>query len=67
MIVIKDDSKHCQQVNSKLSDDARVIIYDRNMFIIQATRHFLFTTYYKTRRLCEELSCTDTSPSASVP
>ncbi len=37
MIVVNDDSSIINKWSFKLIDDARVVIYDRNMFIIQAT------------------------------
>jgi hypothetical protein len=35
-MIIYDDSSVISKQSSKLIDDARVVIYDRNMFIIQA-------------------------------
>ncbi len=37
MTVINDDSRVVSKGSSELIDDARVIIYNHNMFIIQAT------------------------------
>ncbi len=36
MTIVNDDSSIISKWSSKLIDDARVIIYDRNMFIVQA-------------------------------
>ncbi len=37
MIIINDDSRVVNKLEASLTDDARVIIYDRHMFIVQAT------------------------------
>ncbi len=37
--IINDDSSVINKWSFKLIDDARVVIYDRNKFIIQATGH----------------------------
>ncbi len=37
MTIIKDDSSVISKLEASLSDDARVIIYDCHMFIVQAT------------------------------
>jgi hypothetical protein len=35
--IVNDDSKVVNKLEASLTDDARVIIYDRHMFIVQAT------------------------------
>jgi hypothetical protein len=35
--IINDDSSIINKLETSLIDDARVVIYDRNMFIVQAT------------------------------
>ncbi len=35
--IVNDDSSVISKGNLSLTDDARVVIYDRNMFMIQAT------------------------------
>ncbi len=35
--IVNDDRKWCHNLESHLTDNARSIIYDRNVFIIQAT------------------------------
>jgi hypothetical protein len=37
MTIVYDDSKVVNQLEASLTDDDRVIIYDRHMFIVQAT------------------------------
>ncbi len=35
--IVNDDSSVISKLETSLADDARVIIYDRHMFIVQAT------------------------------
>jgi hypothetical protein len=37
MTIVNDDSRVINKLEASLTDDARVIIYDRHMFIVQAT------------------------------
>ncbi len=37
IMIIIDDSSAVNKCEASLTDDARVIIYDRHMFIVQAT------------------------------
>ncbi len=37
MTIINDDLRIVNKLDASLTDDARVIIYDRHMFIVQAT------------------------------
>jgi len=37
MTIVNDDSRFVDKLEASLSDNARVIIYDRHMFIVQAT------------------------------
>ena len=37
MMIINDNSKAANKLEASLTDDARVIIYDHHMFILQAT------------------------------
>jgi hypothetical protein len=39
MTIVNDDSKVINKQEASLTDDAIVIIYDRHMFIVQATGH----------------------------
>ncbi len=41
MTIINDDSRVINKLEASLTDDARVIIYDRHMFIVQATYLFV--------------------------
>jgi hypothetical protein len=37
MTIVNDDSRVVSKLEASLTDDASVIIYDRHMFIVQAT------------------------------
>jgi hypothetical protein len=37
MMIINDDSRVVNKLEISLTDDARVVIYDHHMFILQAT------------------------------
>ncbi len=37
MMIVNDDSRVVNKLEATLTDDARVVIYDRHMFIVQAT------------------------------
>jgi hypothetical protein len=37
MLIVNDDSMVITKLETSLTDHARVIIYDRHMFIVQAT------------------------------
>jgi hypothetical protein len=37
MTIVIDDSRVITKLETSLTDDARVVIYDRHMFIVQAT------------------------------
>ncbi len=37
MIIVNDNSRVMTKLETSLTDNARVIIYDRHMFIVQAT------------------------------
>ncbi len=37
MTIVNDDSKVINRLEASLTDDARVVIYDRHMFIVHAT------------------------------
>jgi hypothetical protein len=39
MMIVNDDSRVVNKLEASLTDDARVIIYDRHMFIVQATEN----------------------------
>ncbi len=41
MMIVNDDSRVVNKLETSLTDDARVVIYDHHMFIVQATNdHF---------------------------
>jgi hypothetical protein len=37
MTIVNDESRVINKLEASLTDDARVVIYDRHMFIVQAT------------------------------
>jgi hypothetical protein len=37
MMIVNDDSRVVNKLEASLTDDARVVIYNRQMFIVQAT------------------------------
>jgi hypothetical protein len=37
MTIVNDDSRVVTELETSLTDDARVVIYNRHMFIVQAT------------------------------
>jgi hypothetical protein len=37
MTIVNDDSRVVNELEASLTDDARVVIYDHHMFIVQAT------------------------------
>ncbi len=37
MMIVNDDSMVINKLEASLTDDARVVIYDKHMFIVQAT------------------------------
>jgi hypothetical protein len=39
MTIVKDNSRVVNKLEASLNEDARAIIYDRHMFIVQATEY----------------------------
>ena len=37
MTIVNDDSRVVNKLEASLTDDTRVVIYDRHMFIVQST------------------------------
>jgi len=37
MTIVNDDSRAINKLETSLTDDARVVIYDRHLFIVQPT------------------------------
>ncbi len=37
MTIVNDDSSAVSKLEASLTDDVRVVIYDRHMFIVEAT------------------------------
>jgi hypothetical protein len=54
MMIVNDDSRVIGKLVTSLTDDARVIIYDRHIFIVQATG---FTLVARTIKLYTTHSC----------
>ncbi len=50
MTIVNDDSRVVNKLEASLTDDARVVIYDRHMFIVQATGKdfYVITDIYNT-------------------
>jgi hypothetical protein len=51
MTIVNDDSRVVNKLEASLTDDTRVVIYDRDMFIVQSTgapvvKHFFFVTHF---------------------
>jgi hypothetical protein len=71
MTILNDDSRAVNKLEASLTGDARVIIYDRQLFIVQATAHFyienIIFLFFKTSYLYEEVNCTEPSLSVSIP
>jgi hypothetical protein len=42
MTIVNDDSRVINKLETSLTDDARVVIYDHRMFIVQATDVIFF-------------------------
>jgi len=45
--MIVSDAPYCGVTYNRHSDDSRGIIYDRNMFIVQATGVYVIKMFYK--------------------
>jgi hypothetical protein len=43
MAIVDDDSRVVNKLEASLTDDARVIIYNRHMFIVEATEQQLIS------------------------
>jgi hypothetical protein len=41
MTIVNDDSSVINKLETSLTDDGRVVIYDRHVFIVQATEYYL--------------------------
>ncbi len=48
-MIVNDNSRVVNKLEASLTDDARVVIYDRHMFIVQATGHYSYHTVSKNR------------------
>ncbi len=45
MTLVNDDSRVVNKLETSLTDDAKVVIYDRHMFIVQATSFTYFCIF----------------------
>ncbi len=45
MTIVNDDSRVVTKLETSLTDDAEVVIYDRHMFIVQATAEVIFISF----------------------
>ncbi len=52
MTIVNDNSSIISKWSSKLIDDARVIIYDRHMFIVEATELALLNLQRPKKNIC---------------
>jgi tRNA threonylcarbamoyladenosine modification (KEOPS) complex Cgi121 subunit len=55
MTIVNDDSRVINKLKTSLSDDARVVIYNRHMFIVQATELLALKMGHSIRRLSNSL------------
>ncbi len=46
MTIVGDNSRVINKLEASLTDDAKVIIYNRHMFIVHAT-NFLFLSFFR--------------------
>jgi hypothetical protein len=47
MTIVNDDSRVVTMLETSLTDDARVIIYNRHMFVVQATANITQKKNYR--------------------
>ncbi len=47
MMIVNDDSRVANKLEASLTDDDRVIIHDRHMFIVQATEVFVSDKHFQ--------------------
>ncbi len=55
MTIVNDNSRVINKLEASLTDDARVVIYDCQMFIVQATDAREVQALYSTQSLAKEL------------
>ncbi len=53
MMIVNDDSRVVNKLEASLTDAARVIIYDCQMFIVQATAHSATAISYESKMFME--------------
>ncbi len=52
MTIVNDDSRVINKLEASLTDDTRVVIYDRHMFIVQATGLKLLKIFVEKKLKC---------------
>jgi hypothetical protein len=55
MMIINDNSRVINKLETSLTDDARVIINDRHMFIVQATEFNLKKVHSAQKLTCRNI------------
>ncbi len=63
MMIVNDDSRAVIKLEASLTDDARVVIYNRRMFIVQATGVVLCYSHIGAKRYpmkCHLVKCLGT-------
>ncbi len=58
MMIVNDDSRVITKLETSLTDDTRVVIYDRNTFIVQVTDHRIKGINFDQRFLLSPVACT---------
>jgi hypothetical protein len=58
MMIVNDDSRVITKLETSLTDDTRVVIYDHHMYIIQATDHRIKGNNFGQRHLLSPVACT---------
>ena len=61
-MIINYASSGVNKLKASLNDDARVVIYDRHMFIVQATGLVLEKSYLKMSRTCSTAEMATSTP-----
>ncbi len=51
-MIVNFDSSVINKLGASLTDDARVVIYDRHMFTVQA-RKYMYETNNKVKSICK--------------
>jgi hypothetical protein len=57
MMIVNDHSRVINKLEASLTDDARLVIYDLHMFIVQATGINILKLFKSLKRLHNKLEC----------